>query len=131
MGLFSNPVISTAVFGGAVALISHGIHAAYNMVRTLYTQIKALISEAIQGFQAMSGSASNFGGGIQTTGSQVDVLNAKLKETNAELRAIQAQSLGIRNFGYMPEGGTTTDKVDKGVLKSAKKKNIYRYWCYW
>lgn len=123
--LLSNPWVNTAVFIGAGALLTHGFYAAWNMIMTVKNEIKALISDAVHGIQNMTGSAEGFGGGIADGTSKVDVLNARLKETDSILANIQAKSLGVRNMGYMMTGGTTTEQADTGILKEATK-NYFR-----
>lgn len=116
LGLLSNPVINTTAFATMGSLMAHGFRKAWGMITTVWGQMKGLINDAIAGIQSINSLAGGSVSGFTQSASQVDFLNQKLIETNAELQAIQAKALGIKP-GYIAPAGLPTDKIQPGTLR--------------
>ena len=116
MELLSNPAVNTLVFGAIGSLVGHGLSTAWNMLKSIYGQLRQLFSDTTTGLTNINGLVSGLGTGFQQSASQVDYLNNKLNETDATLQAIQARSLGLKP-GYLIPGGLAGDKIPRDTLR--------------
>lgn len=116
MELLSNPAVNTSVFIAIGSLVGHGLSTAWNMLKSIYGQLRQLFSDTTTGLTNINGLVSGLGTGFQQSASQVDYLNNKLSETDATLQAIQARSLGLKP-GYITPGGLAGDKIPRDTLR--------------
>jgi len=96
MGVLSNPIINTVAFGAVGSILYHGFRRAWGMITTVFEQIRILVNEAISGMTTMNSLSGGSANGFRNTTSQVDMLNARLAETNTELAMMQAQFMKIQ-----------------------------------
>lgn len=124
MQIASNPIGNMAVWIGGFALLGHGIRAAWGMIQALYTEIKGLIMSVVDGVETIAASTTGVSRGLGQNASQTELWNAKLKETNATMQAIQANAMGINGMNWTANGGAIGDKIDKGVISSMERNMI-------
>lgn len=146
LSLLNHPAGGILLFGGFLAIFSHGIQAAYGMIRTLVSQIRSAILEVRTGIQALSGpinqstsSAGMFKSEIDAIVSSVITLNANLMETDTLTAAAQAHLVGtksasgyVRGFGPnnpLPENavGPVNDKYTQYFSKPVMGSNYQAY----
>lgn len=146
LSLLNNPAGGIVLFGGFLAIFSHGIQAAYGMIRTLVSQIRSAILEVRTGIQALSGpinqstsSAGMFKSEIDAIVSSVITLNANLMETDTLTAAAQAHLVGtksasgyVRGFGPnnpLPANavGPVNDKYTQYFSKPVMGSNYQAY----
>ena len=130
LGLLSTPEGSIATFTAIGAIMYYGIQKAWNMIVAVKNQFQALLGDVARGVEAITGQASGIGTGFATSAANVDVLNAKLAETNSELALMQAQFMGIKGVTstgtYVAPLGLTdkNGQLPKGMISTAKQ-NVY------
>ena len=116
MELLSNPVVNTGAFIAIGSLVGHGLSTAWNMLKSIYGQLRQLFSDTTTALTNINALASGVGTGFQQSTSQVDYLNTKLHETDSTLQAIQARALGLKP-GYLIPGGLAGDKIPRDTLR--------------
>lgn len=119
----SNPAINTVAFAAVGATLAHGVRKAYAMIQTVYNQLRGLFSETISGIESINTLAGGSASGFSQSVSQVEFLNSKLAQTNAELAAMQAKYL---KFGV---SGTGTSVMPLGIVGPNGKipRNMINY----
>ena len=92
----SNPVVNTAVFATIGGLVYHGIRKASGMIKSLFSQISGLLGNTTGEVERLNTLAGGSASGFEKSTLAVDMLNAKLAESNTELAALQAQFMKIQ-----------------------------------
>lgn len=123
-GVLEHPAASFTAFWASMALVAHGVRAAWGMIKSVSSQIMGLIRNIDTAMTNLAGSSEGFTGGLAHSTSQADLLNMKLKETNATMQAIQAKAMNITGTSWVANGGKPGEKVNPGVV-SSMSQNVF------
>lgn len=129
--VLDNPVVNTVVFGALLALVSHGLQAAYRMIMTIVNQVRTAIAEITGGIEGTNGafnrsvaSAGALKNELAAVVAESAMLNSNIARTDTLMGAAQAQMLGKAGSKYIPgfgryrteDGGSEVRKLPSNVV---------------
>ena len=96
LGALSDPHVNFIAFATIGSLLAHGFKKAFGMISATYAQIKALLTETGMAIRNINSIASGSATGFNQSVSSVEMLNARLAQTNTELAQMQTRFLKIQ-----------------------------------
>lgn len=131
LGLLSNKWVNTGVFAALGAIVAHGVRKIWGMITSVFSQFKGLLAQTVQGIQQINGISGGSAPGFQQSASSVEMLNARLAQTNAELAQMQAQFMGIRGMSAtgtysVPYGlADKNGKLPANMISTTKQRVLW------